>query len=228
MQASTVVVPQDVSGAYAEKDTAYFSGARTDFVSCLPADGGSRVLEVGCGTGATGAYALAQGRASYYAGVELFPSAAVEAEAVLSDVIVGDVETLQFDWQPANFDALFLSEVMEHLREPAAVLEKLNRYLRPGALVLASSPNISHWRVIRELAKGRFPQEDRGVFDRTHLRWFTPESYCALFERAGFVVEWAGPVTPPSWRTRLISRLTGGALDHLFMTQVCLIARKRG
>ncbi|MEO1282391.1 MAG: class I SAM-dependent methyltransferase [Pseudomonadota bacterium] len=228
MQASTVVVPQDVSTPYAAKDQAYFSGARSDFVACLPEDGSARVLEVGCGTGATGAMALQCGRASQYVGVELFPSAAADAEAVLSDVVVGDVETLELDWQPAAFDALLLSEVVEHLREPGAVLKKLDRFLRPGALVFASSPNISHWRVIRKLIRGEFPQEDRGVFDRTHLRWFTPESYCMLFEQHGFVVEWAGPVTPPSRRTRMISRFTGGAFDHLFMTQVCVIARKRG
>ncbi|MEO1206755.1 MAG: class I SAM-dependent methyltransferase [Pseudomonadota bacterium] len=228
MQVSTVGVPYDTSVAYSEKDRAYFSGARTDFVACLPEDGSARVLEIGCGTGATGQLALNCGRASHYVGVELFPSAAADAEAVLSDVVVGDVETLEFDWKPAAFDALLMSEVVEHLREPAAVLEKLNRFLRPGALVFASSPNIAHWRVIRKLVRGEFPQEDRGVFDRTHLRWFTPESYCALFERAGFVVQWAGPVTPPSQRTRMISKLTGGAFDHLFMTQICIIARKRG
>jgi hypothetical protein len=34
-------------------------------------------------------------------------------------------------------------------------------------------------------------------------------------------------VTAFSPRTELISRLTGGSFDHLFMTQITLIARKR-
>lgn len=226
MHASTITTAPAISDAYAQKDEAYFSGARVDFVSCLPFDETARILEVGCGTGATGALALNDGRAGSYTGVELFPSAAQAARAKLTDVIVGDVETLEFDWKPSHFDALIMSEVIEHLREPDAVLRKLHTFMRPGALVLASSPNVSHWRVLRRLISGEFPQEDRGVFDRTHLRWFTPETYCALFERNGYNVEWVGAVTPPSWRTRLISRLTNGAYDHLFMTQICLVARR--
>ncbi len=227
MQASPVAQDQRIAQSYADKDPAYFSGARADFVTCLPIDPTASVLEVGCGDGATGAMALSQGRAGRYVGIELFPSAAEAAREKISEVLVGDVETMEFDWPPATFDALIMSEVIEHLREPGAVLEKLHAVLRPGALVLASSPNIAHWRVISKLASGEFPQEDRGVFDRTHLRWFTPNTYADLFERHGFAIEWVGAVTPASWRVRLISQLTRGAFDHLFMTQIALVARRR-
>ncbi len=228
MSTTVVSADGDHATAYRKKDRGYFSGARLDFISCLPPDSTASVLEVGCGTGATGALALQSGRAGRYTGVELLPEAAEEARDVLSEVIVGDVEKLEFDWRPAQFDVLILSEVLEHLREPGAVLNKLHRYVRPGGLVLASSPNISHWRVIRELAGGHFPQADRGVFDRTHLRWFTPESFVEMFETAGYHVDWAGPVTPFSSRTRLLSRLTSGRFNHLFMTQICLQARRAG
>lgn len=216
------------AAAYATKDQSYFSGARVDFVSLLPSDPNAAVLEVGCGTGATGLLALKSGRAGRYVGVELVEDAAEQARTVLDDVIVGDVETMDLDFQPASFDVLILSEVLEHLREPKDVLRKLHRYVRPGGLVLASSPNISHWRVIAKLIGGHFPQADRGVFDRTHLRWFTPETFVNLFDEAGFPVVWAGPVTPFSSRTRLISRVTSGRFDHLFMTQICVAARRSG
>lgn len=93
--------------------------------------------------------------------------------------------------------------------------------------MLASSPNVAHWRVIRELVRGRFELADQGVFDRTHMRWFTPTSFATMFERAGLRVERLGPVTPFSPRTRLLSQATGGRFDHLFMTQISLAARKR-
>lgn len=216
-----------LAGAYRTKPSSYFSGARVDFVARLPEDPVARVLEVGCGTGATGALALARGRAGHYVGIELFERAASEARGVLSDVLVGDVEKLELPWQPAAFDALVLSEVLEHLIDPWAVLRKLNRVMRPGALVLASSPNVCHWRVIAELVHGRFRLADQGVFDRTHMRWFTPESFAEMFEGAGFQVVRLGPVTPFSERTQLISRLTGGRYDHLFMTQISIEAVKR-
>ena len=212
---------------YAGKQQSYFNGARADFVARLPLDPTARILEVGCGTGATGALALCRGRASHYTGVELFEGAAEQARHLLNEVLIGDVEKLAFPWQPCAFDALILSEVLEHLVEPWVVLERLRPFLRAGAMVLASSPNISHWRVVRELAQGRFHLADQGVFDRTHMRWFTPDTFAAMFERAGYEVLNVEPVTPFSERTKLISRLTQGRWDHLFMTQICLEARRR-
>ena len=176
----------------------------------LPTDATAAVLEVGCGSGATGALALALGRAGRYVGVELVEGIAAEARQALSEVVVGDIERLEPPWRPAEFDALILSEVLEHLVDPWATLARLACVLRPGGLVLASSPNVAHWRVVRELVGGRFELADQGVFDRTHMRWFTPSSFAAMFERAGLRVERLGPVTPFSPRTRLLSRATGG------------------
>lgn len=212
---------------YKSKPQAYFSGARKDFVGLLPRDAGAAILEIGCGTGATGALALKEGCCGRYVGVELFEAAADEARGVLSEVLTGNVESLRFDWQPASFDALILSEVLEHLIEPGHVLRDLARFLRPGGLVMASSPNVAHWRVIRELISGRFHLADKGVFDRTHMRWFTPCTFAEMFELAGFKVERIGPVTPFGARTRAISKLTRGHFDHLFMTQIALIGRRR-
>ena len=177
--------------------------------------------------GMVAALPLERGRAGHYAGIELFPAAADAAGEVLSEVLCGDIETIELPWQPAAFDALILSEVLEHLVEPWAVLDKLARVVRPGGLVLASSPNVAHWRVVRELVLGRFELADQGVFDRTHMRWFTPESYAAMFERAGFAVVEVAPVTPFSERTRIVSSLTGGRFDHLFMTQISIEAVRR-
>lgn len=217
----------EFSGFYAVKPASYFSNARADFVDRLPRDPSAQILEVGCGNGATGVLALSEGCCGRYVGVELFEGAAAEAREVLSEVVTGNVETLEFSWQPASFDAMIFSEVLEHLVEPGKTLRRLARFVRPGGMLLASSPNVAHWRVIRELAMGRFNLEDQGVFDRTHLRWFTPETFAGLAESAGFQVEELGPVTPFSSRTELISRLTGGRFDHLFMTQIAMVARKR-
>ena len=74
---------------------------------------------------------------------------------------------------------------------------------------------------------GRFELADRGVFDRTHMRWFTPATFVEMFERAGFRVRKLGPVTPFSQRTMALSRLTGGRYDHLFMAQISIEGRKR-
>jgi hypothetical protein len=93
-------------------------------------------------------------------------------------------------------------------------------------MVLASSPNISHWHVVRDLIRGRFDYCEEGLMDRTHLRWFTPRSYRAMFEGAGFQVEDLRPVRRPGVIARFVIVMSGGRLAHLFMTQVIVIARR--
>ena len=223
-----VLSPSDrLASAYQSKDQRYFAGARDDMIAELPFDPTASILEIGCGSGETGALALERGRAQRYVGIELMAEPAVVAAGRLSRVIVGDVEEIDMDFQPAEFDGLILSEVLEHLRDPEALLASLHRFVRPQGVVLASSPNVAHWKVLRELIAGRFPQADRGVFDRTHLRWFTPESFAAMFERAGYSVVSIRPVRRFSARQRLISRLSGGRLDHLVMSQISLAAIRR-
>jgi 2-polyprenyl-3-methyl-5-hydroxy-6-metoxy-1,4-benzoquinol methylase len=227
MSTETLSPAARLMSAYEGKATSYFTNARADFVRMLPRDPTARVLEIGCGNGATGALAMARGRAGHYVGVELVESQGARAREILSDVLIGDVERMEFSWHPAEFDAVILSEVLEHLVEPGALLRRLSRFVRPGGMVLASSPNIAHWRVLRELLNGRFDLADQGVFDRTHLRWFTPATFAAMFETAGFRITHVGPVTPFSPRVEMISRATSGRFDHLFMTQIAVQGTRR-
>lgn len=225
---SGILSPADAPAvAYRHKDERYFDGAREDMVVRLPFDPTASILEIGCGNGKTGAVALAKGRAERYVGVELMPEPAAEARTRLSRVVVGDVERIDLDFHAAEFDGLILSEVLEHLRDAEGLLSRLHRFVRPGGVVLASSPNISHWKVIGELFAGRFPQSEKGVFDRTHLRWFTPQSFAAMFERTGFRVTAVRPVRLFSAKQRAISYLFDGRLDHLMMTQIGLEAERR-
>ena len=106
--------------------------ARDDYVAALPDDPEASILEIGCSNGATGALALARGKCRRYCGVELFPEPAAAARERLTEVVEGDVEQLELPWPAQSFDALILSEVLEHLRDPWAVLERLRPLLRPG------------------------------------------------------------------------------------------------
>ena len=224
------VVPADavrLGAQYDGKTDRYFAGARQDFVAMLPASSDAAILEVGCGSGDTGALVLAQGRAARYTGIDISAKAAAKAAGVLSEVLIGDVERMPLPWAPATFDALVLSEVLEHLVDPWQALTRLAPLVRQDGLVLASSPNVAHYSIIAGLAKGRFELADFGAMDRTHMRWFTPRTYAGLLESAGFQVDLVAPVTPFAPRTRLLSRLTGGRIDHLFMRQIMVRGRKR-
>jgi len=211
---------RDIWANYAGKGAAYFGSERADYVAELPQD--ANVLEIGCGSGATGELALSLGRAATYCGVELEPSAGMSAAAKLTEVIVGDVEAIDLPWTPGSFDALILSEVLEHLRDPWATLSKVRPLLSPGAVVYASSPNVAHQRIIRMLIAGDWRLEKEGPMDATHLRWFTPSSYAAMFAECGFVVDIVQPLSPLTTKQRIISALT--RRPHLFWWQIDLRA----
>jgi len=216
-----------ISAIYKDKPESYFGNARDDIVALLPTGPDSWVLELGCGAGGTGRAALAAGKAGRYVGLELNESAAATAVRHLSEVLVGDVEALDLSKLEGRFEAIVISEVLEHLTDPWRTLARLAACLKPGGQLFASSPNIAHWGVIKGLLAGQFRYGEKGVMDRTHLRWFTPESYRALIEEAGFEVLSIAPVTPLRWKARILDGLTGGRFRHLFMTQIMVVARRR-
>lgn len=215
-----------IRAIYEAKPDSYFANARHDIVGLLPTGPQSAVLELGCGAGGTGRAALQAGKAGRYVGIELSDGAASAAAEHLTKVVRGDVETLDLSNLKGEFDALIISEVLEHLTDPWTTLARLATCLKPGAQVYASSPNIAHWSVIKALVAGRFDYGEKGVMDRTHLRWFTPSTYRELFEAAGLEVLEVRPVTPLKSRSRLLDQLTGGRLRHLLHTQIMVVARR--
>src|SRR5690349_3563161 len=109
------LIAPKVENFYAEKEAAYFGLARTDIASLLP-DRADRVLEIGCGTGATMRWLRGQRNIQYAVGIEIRPEAAVKARDVFDLVLTGNVETL--DIQDANFDLVVILDVLEHLIDP--------------------------------------------------------------------------------------------------------------
>jgi methionine biosynthesis protein MetW len=160
----------------------------------------SRILDVGCSSGALGA-ALKARQECQVVGVELDRDYARDAAARLDRVLVADLETIDPGAEAlAGFDCLIAADVLEHLRDPWSVLERLAGTVRPGGSVIVSVPNVRHWTTFRALGWwGIWPRDDEGVYDRSHLRWFTLADARALMERAGFHVT----TVAPRYRLRL-------------------------
>jgi 2-polyprenyl-3-methyl-5-hydroxy-6-metoxy-1,4-benzoquinol methylase len=214
--------------SYDHKEQRYFAGVRSDLIDRLPPDRKRAILEIGCGEGSTAAYAKREGKCGLYVGVELFPPAASAAASRIDRVYTANIECFDLPEPSETFDVLIAGEVLEHLVDPWAVLRRLRTHLRPGALVVASSPNVSHYSVISMLLKGDWTLADSGRMDRTHLRWFTPKSYAGLFGSCGFEVLSTEPLRRPGRRAKLIGKLSGGRLEHLFISQIVVISKKTG
>ena len=118
---------------YDAKEKGCFGGARRDYIAELPNNAEACILEIGCGNGDTGALAISEGKCACYCGIEVYDPAAEVAKSKITEVITGDVEKFKPLWPNEYFDAMILSEVLEHLVDPWAVLRQLRLLMKPGA-----------------------------------------------------------------------------------------------
>jgi SAM-dependent methyltransferase len=184
------------------------------------ADGrpGLSMLEVGCSSGYLGASLVARGHTVY--GVEPDPVAAEAAKRVLSGVWVGGLEDF-LDAQPdARFDVLIFGDVLEHMVDPAAALRRALGHLSPGGSVVVSLPNVAHGSVRAMLLEGRFDYEDRGILDRTHLRFFTRAGIAQLMADVGLSIGTLYQVGQP---IDVVGREYGMRLQQELITAVELL-----
>jgi SAM-dependent methyltransferase len=153
---------------------------------------GTRVLEFGCATGYMSRVLVERLGCSVF-GVEVDAEAAEEAAAHCDRVLVGDAEEFDLEAELGGnrFDVILFADVLEHLRDPAALLQRVRPLLAEGGAVIASIPNVAHASVRLALLSGSFRYRETGLLDAGHLRFFTREGIQDLFERSGYVVaEW--------------------------------------
>lgn len=156
-------------------------------------------LELGCGAGALASVLKRRAPLSDVICVEMNQDAAVQARTHLSQVIIGDIEeelTLQeLDTALAGrkIDQLIIGDVLEHLRNPWSVLENITDRMSNESTCVVCVPNSAHWSMLAQQLLGRWEYTEQGLFDRTHLRFFTRSSTISMFQRFGFQAEIVRP-----------------------------------
>jgi predicted TPR repeat methyltransferase len=149
-------------------------------VRSLPA--GLRLLDLGAAGGHLGR--AVRDRCAFLAGVEPDPALPATAREGYDDWRQADAMAAG-SWD-GPFDAVVCADVLEHLPRPEELLARIRDWLRPGGTLLVSLPNVANITVRAALAAGRFPYAERGILDRTHLRFYTRRSGSALIAGAGF------------------------------------------
>jgi len=132
-----------------------------------------RILDVGTASGYLGK--IWRGRGHYVAGVEYDAAAAEKAREHYDTFQIADVETFEFPYRE-EFDYIVFADVLEHLRDPAAVLRRSIPALKESGKIIISVPNIANCVIRLSLLFGRFDYMDKGILDRTHMRFFTLRS----------------------------------------------------
>ena len=153
------------------------------------------VLDVGCSFGGFGAAVKRERPDAVVWGIEPNPAAAGAAEGRLDRVIRGPFPPNDGDLLAGRFDCVTFNDVLEHMADPWAALRHTQRLLAPGGAVVASLPNVRHITVLSGLLRGHWTYEESGILDRTHLRFFTRRSACAMFDSAGYDVQRVGFIT---------------------------------
>ncbi len=198
---------------------------------------GRRLLDVGAAHGYLAAELRSQG----------FRVTGIEADRVLGEEAAKHCDqflALDLDHPlPAfaeRFEVMVFGDVLEHLKNPLAVLRQLTASLTDDGRAILSLPNVANFYVRLSLLVGRFDYQDRGILDRTHLHFFTRKSFRRLLEEAGLAVEelTATPIPLPL----VVPRRYQGAVFHalhamnaglarvwptLFGYQFVAVARKR-
>lgn len=159
---------------------------------------GSRVLDVGCGTGGTLQY-LCGSRQCEVVGLEPNHSRATVAQEI--GVTIHEITLDQADPTTlGTFDYVMFLDVLEHLANPHEVLVGAGRLLKPGGLVIVSVPNVAHWSVRLGLLFGNFNYTEAGIMDATHLRWFTRRTVTNMVQSAGYALR-SYEVSAGTWLT---------------------------
>lgn len=150
-----------------------------------------RVLEVGCACGATLLEIKNQYKNAEIYGIELNENSAKIAEC-FADVRAENIENTKLSYDEEFFDYIIFADVLEHLYDPALVLENMKKYLKKDGCIITSIPNVMHYSVIKELLSGNWTYQDSGILDRTHVRFFTLNEVVNLFGNLDYKINHIG------------------------------------
>ena len=176
--------------ATVQKQTPVHQFHNPDLLKLMPANA-KRVVEIGCSSGALAREYRKLNPDVHYTGIEIDAGYAQLAREHCDRVLDMNIETASDDLLAGDLaaDCWVFGDVLEHLYDPWQLLQRIREASAPGSCVVACIPNAQHWSVQARLSVGDFRYEDSGLFDRTHIRWFTLTTMLEMFNQASLTVE---------------------------------------
>lgn len=148
----------------------------------------SRVLDIGCGSGAYVASALVAKGCVMHA-IDYVPSAPDIAGLHYRQVNL-DAQEMKLTPEEKNISAVLMLDVIEHLDSPEAFIRQLRNEMQEKLPPLyLTTPNIAFIVMRLTMLLGWFNYGKRGILDMTHKRLFTVSSITRALEISGYRVE---------------------------------------
>ena len=166
----------------------YDDKPRMDLMDLIP-ESCDHILEIGCGTGATGSVIKGKNPDLTYVGLEIDEQAARIAGTRLNKVLTVDIEKVhpdQLNFEKESFDLIIAADVLEHLYDPWRVMHFLRGFLKKNGKALLSFPNTQNINLIANLVQGNWTYEKYGLLDATHIRFFTWNEIEKLLQGTGY------------------------------------------
>jgi len=172
---------------YENKADDYYNHERPEMLAYLPS-GCKTLLDIGCGEGTFAGYIKEKEGLEAW-GIELMLEPGEQAKERLDKVFIGPCEDF-IDELPDNyFDVIYCNDVLEHLIDPYTVLGTLKNKLTEKGVVISSIPNIRYHDAFKKIIlQKKFEYEGHGIFDKTHMRFFTKSSIAKMYRDEGYKI----------------------------------------
>ena len=143
---------------------------------------GTRILDVGTASGTIGR--ICKDKQFFLSGIEPDRSYAELALPFYMEWINTDLDHAP-DEKISNYQVVICADVLEHIPSPEKSLQRLVDLQAGPTEFIISVPNIANVWVRINLLIGRFDYSERGILDRTHLRFFTRTTFLRMLQEAG-------------------------------------------
>jgi len=157
---------------------------RLQYMESRLAGRSKRLLDVGCGPGFFLKRAEERGWQSL--GVEPSEKAASHASGLGLGVVKGFFDGKAMRDHGCLFDAVHISEVLEHVVDPLSVLEGVYGVLDDGGIVCVAAPN--DFSPVQQVLSERLGFSPYWLAPPHHINYFTFDSMKALLKKAGFSI----------------------------------------
>lgn len=153
-----------------------------------------KVLDIGCSSGNFGRE-LIDKKGCTVDGIDVNKADVQKAKRQLRHAYVLNIEHDSLAVLKDRYDAILMMDVIEHLVEPAAALEKVAKLLKPGGRLIFSVPNMAHVSVRLDLLLGNLDYRQVGLLDSTHLHFYTEKGLRDVLYNAGYSIEVTNSIT---------------------------------